>query len=58
MELASSRVRGSQAVGVALESDEIAVVREAVDHCFGDGVVAEDPPAADIRMVAISKARS
>jgi hypothetical protein len=38
-----------EAVGVAFECDHVGVVDEPVDHCRGDGVVAEDlAPAAEL----------
>src|SRR5215211_2427016 len=38
-----------QAVGVALQGDDLGVVNESVDHRGGDGVVAEDlAPAGEV----------
>ena len=39
-------------VGVAFEGDDLGVVDEAVDHCGGDDVVAEDLAPAAERLVA------
>ncbi|GIF49348.1 hypothetical protein Afe04nite_38870 [Asanoa ferruginea] len=47
-------------VAVALERDDLGVVGEAVDHGFGDDVVAEDlaPAAEGFVEVTITEARS
>jgi hypothetical protein len=37
-----SEVLAFEAVAVALEAEDVGVVDEPVDHCCGDGVVAED----------------
>jgi hypothetical protein len=44
----AAEVSVCEAVGVAFECDDVGVVDEAVDHCGGDDVVAEDfAPAAE-----------